>query len=505
MTTETKKRRRGCGCLWALLLGAVVICGMGAAMPALGICPPEGPWPTPPWCTSEINCVDYPPTIIDDVIRRVSDQVGAQNVKVANGCMFMRSIGDNEFQPFVYQELDYLTGGEAYPPVDRPITFGVAPADYWGNNYLIPQGVATALPQIVRDLWYEYVTLGTDPRKHNNIDNTVRRSAQIGAQVFIVEDFITLTDDDLTLQRQEYPGTESMTPSELSRLAQAAHDHGLEATLQLTLLDTAFYDKVADFFNSGQNGSLYDVLDPAVRYNRWNAAEDTLALHEHWRAAILEEARLAEAAGFDRLLVTPQGMGWTNTAEAVALDDAEWVKTIGQVRQVFSGKLGAGHFSLASPLDPGYTLYRQVDFVLIDRQIERLLSGLAPEDVAGMTAAWQAYLGSPRVMQFAGVPEVWQILIFSSYDGVLDNGWIEPGGRYPGLVSDDRVQAVGYESLLRALYATPDTPVNGLITWGYAWHDFLYPNQHEIRDDLGHSIRGKDAQNVFYRWTTIFQ
>lgn len=505
MSGETRKRGRGCGCLWALLIVAVVICGLGAAMPTLGICPPEGPWPTPPWCTSEINCVDYPPTIIDDVIRRVSDQVGAQNLKVANGCMFMRSIGDNEFQPFVNQDLSYLPGAEAYAPVGREVTFGVAPADYWGNNYIIPQGLDAAIPEFARDLWYDYVTLGTDPRKHNNIGNTARRSAQIGSSAFIVFDFIDLVDDELTLERREYPGVESMTQGELNELARAAHDSGQEAALVLTMLDTAFYDKVADYFNSGQPGSLYDVMDPAVRYDRTHAGEDTLTLHEHWRAAILEEARMAEAAGFDRLVVTPQGMGWGNTGEDVAVDDAEWIKTIGEVRQVFSGKLGAGQIDITTAYDPAYTYYRQLDFVLLDMQIEKVTSGHAPDDLEGLTAAWQEYLLSPRVTHFEGVPEVWQILIFSSYDGVLENGWIEPGGHYPDLVSDYRVQAVGYEAFLRALYSSPDTPVNGLITWGYAWHDFIYPNQHEIRDDLSHSIRGKDAESVFYRWTTIFK
>jgi hypothetical protein len=504
MGKETKSRKQGRSCLYAILIGSLLVCAVGAAS-ALGVCPPEGPWPQPPWCTSKVDCVDYPPTIVDDIIRRVSDSIGAQNLKVANGCMFMRSIGDNPFQPFEYRELGYLPGTESYAPVDRPITFGVSIADFWGNPYIIPTGLEENIPKLARELWYDTVTLGADPRKHANLENTARRSAQLGAKVFMAEDFIMLVDDDLTLRRFDYPATESMTQDELTRIAEAAHQNGMEAMLQLTILDTAFYDKVADYFNSGQPGSLYDVMDAVQRYDSRNTGEDTATLHEHWRAAILEETRMAETAGFDRLMVTPQTMGWTNKGETVALDDAEWKKTIAAVRQIFFGKLGGGTVYLNEAYDSGYTYFQDLDFFMIDIPITRITAGYAADDLDGMTAAWKEYLLSPSVMQFSGVPELWHGLLVNSYDGVLERGWIESGGHYPDLNRDDRVQSVVYEAFLRALYESPETPVNGVITWGYAWTDYIYPNDHEIRSDLSNSIRGKDAENVFSRWTTIFK
>ncbi|WKZ34634.1 MAG: hypothetical protein QY332_13520 [Anaerolineales bacterium] len=502
MSKGIKSRKQGRGCLYVVLAGLLVICSLGA-VPVLGICPPEGPWPQPPWCVSKVDCVDYPPTVIDDIIRRTTDQVGAQNLQVANGCMFMRSFGDNEFQPFVYQELDYLPGTDEYPPIERDIAFVVFPADYWGNNYIIPQGLYEGIPQFARDLWYDTVTLGTDPRKHNNLENTAKRSAQMGAQQFMVSDFIMLVDDDLTLERFDYPGVESLTQAEMKRIARVAHENGQEAVLMLALLDTAFYDKVADYFNSGEYGSLYDVEVEIQRYNTFDVGEATADLHASWRAAILEEARMAEAAGFDRLLVTP-GTIWMNSGEMVALDDAEWLETIAQVRQVFSGKLGGGRFDMTADYE-GYTFMHELDFVIIDIGIEQVMAGVTSGQLDEMTERWKTYVLSPNVMVFAGVPEVLHSPIVSSYDGVLENGWIEPGGRYPDLVRDDRVQAAVLETLMRALYETPDTPVNGVIAWGYGWHDFIYPNQHEIRDDLSTSIRGKDAENVFYRWTTLFK
>jgi hypothetical protein len=294
-----------------------------------------------------------------------------------------------------------------------------------------------------------------------------------------------------------------MTQAELDRIAEAAHQSGQEAVLQLAILDTAFYDKLADYFNSGQYGSLYDVEKEVQRFNMYDAGEITPILHDHWRAAILEEARMAEAAGFDRLLINPSFI-WLNSGEMRALDDAEWKETIAALRQVFSGKLGAGRFDMTVNYE-GYAFFRELDFVILDIGIEGITAGLTSDQLDRMTGLWQEYLVSPNVMVFSGVPEVQQSLVVSSYDGVLDNGWIEAGGHYPDLVSDYRVQAVVHEAFLRALYDTPDTPVNGVIAWGYAWTDYIYPNQHEIRDDLSNSIRGKDAESVFQRWTTIFK
>lgn len=502
MTAMPKRHCKGRGCLWILSI-FVLMCGCIIGMPVLGICPPEGPWPQPPWCMSKVDCVDYPPTVIDDVIRRITDQMGAENLQVANGCMFMRSFGDNEFQPFTYQELDYLPGMDAYSPVERDITFIVFPSDYWGNNYIIPQGMYEGIPQFARDLWYDTVTLGTDPRKHNNLENTAQRSMQMGAEQFVVADFIMLVDDDLTLERYDYPGTESMTQAELDRIARVAHTNGQEAVLMLTMIDTAFYDLVADYFNSGQYGSLYDVMDALQRFDMYNVGADTLTLHNHWRAAILEEARMAEQAGFDRLVITPSFV-WRNEGDIRTVDDAEWKETIAEVRQVFSGKLGGGRFDMATNYE-GYTFIQDLDFAIIDISVERLMTGLERDQMNEMTAIWHEFLLSPNVMVFAGVPEVQMSSIINSYDGVLNNGWIEPGGHYPDLVSDNRVQAVALEAFLRALYDTPNTPVNGVIAWGYAWTDYIYPNQHEIRDDLSGSIRGKDAENVFHRWTMIFK
>jgi hypothetical protein len=441
--------------------------------------------------------------MIDEVIRDLSDRIGAENLEIANGCMFMRSFGDNEFQAFEYEELEYLTGAEEYSSGVRQFSLGIGPIDYWGNNYLIPKRIEDAIPGFIRELWDNFADQGTDPRRHNNLENTIQRSEQIGADYFMAVDFIMIVDDDLNLVRSDYPGTEAMTQQEMDKIVGLVHASDMEAVIQLSPLDISFFDQLADYFNSGDYGSLWDVLDHPLRYNLHNAGEDTLTLHEGWRGAILEEARMAEEAGFDRLLVTP-GTLWSNTGDYLGLDNAEWEETIHAVREIFSGKLGAGAFDMIYSYS-GYSYFSELDFVILSIGNEKVTNGTSVDQMDELTAAWGSYFLSPNLEAFEGVPEVIQSLTVSSYDGVLENGWIEAGGHYPDLVSDYKVQAVVYEAFMRAIYENPDSIVDSMMSWGYGYHDYIYPNQHEIRDDLSHSIRGKDAENVFYRWSTIFK
>ncbi|NYT05640.1 MAG: hypothetical protein GKC04_04620 [Methanomicrobiales archaeon] len=68
---------------------------------------------------------------------------------------------------------------------------------------------------------------------------------------------------------------------------------------------------------------------------------------------------------------------------------------------------------------------------------------------------------------------------------------------------DWREQAPGYEGLFRALY-NGDYAVDGVFSYGYWWSDRMYPDTKDLRNDIMHSIRGKDAEQVFYRWSQTF-
>jgi hypothetical protein len=492
------RKKKGC-CLW-IFLGLVAIGLIIIAMPVFRICPPAGPWPTPPWCYDKDDCTNYPGSPIDGLIRRISDAVGATGLKVGNACMVMRSYGKNTFIPYEYQELDYLTDTEKYTPVDRDITFGVGIADYWGNNYIFPKSVAEKVPDIIEKNWF---TMGTDPRKHNNIENTTKWVSQLGATYIFFEDFIQLIDEDLTLVRDDEPGVESMTQKELNKLASESKANGLEPILQLTINDSIFAVELAEYFNSGKYGSAYDVMDNVQWYDQYSTGEDTLALHNNWRAVILEEARMAEEAGFSALFVNPQNGGWHNSGEYVAIDNAEWLKTIVEIRKVFTGKLGVAVQDAF--MDEGYTYFKEADLVIVSTVIDHFTRGLKKTNMDGIIAGWKEYLKSPQFEYLEGVPEVIQGITFCSYPGALDRSWIEAGGHYPDLEPDQEIQAIVYEAFFRALYETPETRINGVAAWGANWHDYIYPNTHEIRTDLDLSIRNKDAANVFHRWQSIFK
>ena len=80
--------------------------------------------------------------------------------------------------------------------------------------------------------------------------------------------FIQLTTDGtLDLFRKDEPAVESMTQDELTRIALEALYNGLQPILSLTIMDPVFGDRLADYFNSGEYGSLYDYESPLQQYD----------------------------------------------------------------------------------------------------------------------------------------------------------------------------------------------------------------------------------------------
>ena len=493
---ERSSKKKGC-CLWFALIGLGLIAGI-VAMPLLHICPPKGPWPTPPWCVNKDDCTNYPPTAIDGLIRSLSDKVGGEGLAVANACMIMRSYGDNTFVPYESQELDYITAVDQFPPTERRIFLNTFMSDYWGHNYEIDTSYFD-VPQIVADNWF---SMGTDTRKHNNLENSTQRLSQVGMDSVIFTDFVWI-DEDFSLSKMDYPGLNRMTQKDMDRLVAVSKQNGLAPVLDLTIIDPLFADQIVRYFNSGEYGSYYDVADPLQVYDRFNLAEDTQAVHQNWRAAILQEAQMAEKAGFSALFVKDFN-GWMNTGEFVDLDNREMKQTIAEVRKVFSGKLGAKSLGVEE-LSSGYDFYSDLDFVAIEVSTTKIIPGLDENDLQGQIAAWKAYLTDPVLDVLAGVPEIVLIFNVNSYDGVIDGGWIEVSGHYPDLVRDDREPALVFEAFFRALYETPDTKVNGVQVGAYDWHDYIYPNFHDLRNDIGTTFRGKDAEHVFHRWSQVFQ
>lgn len=497
---DKSSKRKGC-CLWFLLVGLGLI-ALVIAIPVFRICPPKGPWPTPPWCYAKEDCTTYEGSPFDGLIRKTLDGMGATGLQVANACMFMRSFGDNTFIPYQYKELDYITGTENYPPVDREMNFGIEMFDYWGHNYEVSgiDKLTSSIPSFIRNIWNKYFSQGTDTRRHNNLENSVERVKQLGGDYFYVIDFIALVDDDLNLERSPYAGLNSMSQEDMDHIAEVTHDGGLESIISLTMIDTDFFDQFSDYFNENDYGSLYDVMDGITKFDRFNVGDATERLHEVWRTAILNEAAMAEKAGIDRLIVN---FLWLNQdPDMIQLDDAEWKETIAEIREVYSGKLGA--FWVVNEGIENYSYFNDVDFVYVGVENQKYTAGIAEDDMDGLVNAWKEYLNSPQFDAIRNVPEVMFRIYLMSYDGAIDNGWFEIGGKYPDKVSDYREQAVLMESFMRALYETPDSPINALTTI-YDWHDYIYPNLHEIRNDLGTSVRGKDAENVFHRWMDIFQ
>jgi hypothetical protein len=101
--------------------------------------------------------------------------------------------------------------------------------------------------------------------------------------------------------------------------------------------------------------------------------------------------------------------------------------------------------------------------------------------------------------------EIYINILIPSYTGALETGWIEPSKTESDnskWTSNFKEQAIGYESLFKVLYAG-NYKVNGIFSYGYWWSDQMYPVSKDLRNDLIQTIRHKDAESVFYKWSKI--
>jgi hypothetical protein len=366
---------------------------------------------------------------------------------------------------YVPKTLPYLPA-EA-PNLPAAFTMGAATMDLWGSVCEPPQ----RLPEDPR---FEC----DDTRPY--VAPVMTRLRQIGAKLVLVTDFAHLYKDrSLRFKFDERFGDHSMSQAELNAITKAAHDQGLQAML-ITNVD------------DGEPGAMA-ALD--VAHADLATAH---ALHHQWRQLMTVQAKRAREAGFDVLVAN-----WRNLGQDFGPRDAEvatqWPSTFRTLKTAFGGKLAFWHqtwYFKDRPVD-----WQDVDVAIVDNMIHHVMKDV-PEDLAAITGAWKRDFVDYRAAKARLGPgkSILSLILMPSFDGALQKGWIEPVARYPegAYAVDWREQALVYEGYFRAV-AEDQPPIDGVIAYNYWWNDRMPPKTW-MRIDLGHSIRGKDAETVFANW-----
>lgn len=365
--------------------------------------------------------------------------------------------------PFSFALPSYIT--DVFPTTNRNLEFAIVPMDWWGKSYN---------PSNSR----------FEPSKEY-VDSVLDRGKSIGSSVTFFTQFYVLHADN-SIQSQPYEGAMTATVAEMTDFVTKAKAKGYSKVILFVNLygqNAGITSAIADLHNSPVPSTINQLLD-------------------NWNPIITQVATDAEAAGFDGLVVDPRDIYFFFTPATYA---AKWQQIITNVKAQFSGKIF--FFGGRGTLIDFSNALTNIDGYIVDEGHIQFLAPVTNESISSLKSAWDSYLTEANMIaDLVAKGDTYILALISSYDGALQNGWVEPYAEYPDgtYTQDKKEQAVAYEALFQSIYGLNTLGIKGVISYGYWWSNSMYPTNYWQRSDISHSIRRKDAEHVFYRWSQIF-
>jgi hypothetical protein len=478
--TQKQAGKQNKGLVWKviLILLLIPVCLLGGVlgMWAGEICPPQGPWPQPPWCEAQSPAVYL---VLGQDTHGYNQQIDFPKFNDVMGYLGSRVFVSHHFEPNLpeYIKGNYASNGKA-------LNMGILMGDYWGSRFGL--------------IKYDFGENTAD-----NIDSSMDRVQSLGADLAEMTDFWELTSDfQIAPLSDDY--AYSRIPQEgLNHFAQAAEKRGMKSMLIVQLFDAAGMDTMQWLHKDISQTAGVQLWDKNLPEETWDR------LFEQHTEYIMKSAQRAEAAGFDFFVINMGDAGTAFLQDRNAPRFNQYYTDLAnQVRTVYSGKVGMFLWLNTMRNNPTHIRFLDaLDFVVLsfDIGVDHLepTFNVDATDVGAMQQAWETYFSDPAWQALQGKETFLCAMIFS-YDGFFQKGWL-PIGPVRDETVDYPEQAIGYESLFRALYEN-DFPVHGVIAGGYEWLDRNVDMEAKvIPDDRESTIRNKPAEQIFYRWAKIFQ
>lgn len=378
---------------------------------------------------------------------------------------------------FEYHELNYIT--DTFEPTTKLLLMIIGTMDMWGNPHV-------------------GIDMGEIPNK--NVVPTMERSGSIGAEALYLTDFVTY-DKDLKLEYKYsslIPAALTMEQKEINNVVSSAKTNGMN----IIILNTNMYDP--DFvFQKWMGGDITE--SGQYKFSNGNHEETLEIMFPQWEQKIYEQAEKAQAAGIDYLVINPGDSSFEYYNDLSVLSQ-KYKSIIPGIRERFDGNIGilGGLEYIGSD---EFNVVNDLDFVIVawdanlGWKIKEIFSD-TEETADDIESSFVEWLTLSEWNRFVG-KQVFIHVTMPSYDNAMREGWIEPSQGEDRWTRDDKEQALIYEGLYRALYNN-NFNVEGVIAYGYWWSDQMYPVAKDLRNDIMHSIRQKDAEHVFYKWSQIF-
>ena len=460
------------------------------------ICPPQGPWPMPPWCgANSQDAVGFPPLTVPTF-----------SLPIVAPTPMVLLLDDAIVVPTDVEAIDYpdmfnnpaITSAQVVDPYCTLEQEQVAyPAEYLGGNGF-PQINGAPLPTDIKrmvgikDVWIPEPNLNDCPysepyeKMRQALDGTLLRVQALGADEITFTNYIAFVDFEIP--ELQPPAKAATGADDLRYIARQADEMGLGMTLYLNLA-------------------------PGSEKVSWEIpSEEWLAiLINNWEPFVLDQARIAEETGIDALMINhfdyqPGVKGFEDIYQIEMLD------LLAKTREIYSGRIlfmiepvwGADLGKLDELLRSvdGF-IYTPITMALRNRSDKSV-------SVSNLKASYLDNLNSisgdfGRFDQ----PFLLRILIQSETD-FLENGWNEDMFCLPkdgdpcyqkNLDVNFSLQAVAYEALLEAIAQTAGNNtmvIDGLDANGYWFTDVILP--FNSQPQFAQTIRNKPAEAVVFQW-----
>jgi hypothetical protein len=427
-----------------LIFSAVILVGL---MFAFKICPPKGPWPTPPWCADKA---------------------------------FIRPTYNLNL------EVSHLNQKKA-----------VNMADTWGRNYNF--GMIENTRDNIDNSFDRVKEIGAEEVYVHDFHRAVYDDSS-------KEDFTSLNYkivDEIFLNDMR---DESLTDKDVASLAEAAHQRGLKLGIKHNM---AFVD-IGKYLVKGLSGNIESsVNEDYKKFNSGHSEEWIRDFFVKWEARMIERAKIYNKYGVDIMSITPTWMGPTFSGQE-ALANELWKKLITDLRKEFKGQIHL-ELSVYGILDPTnaeedyskYDYYKSADI----KEVRLYNFSIDKYKVKNNPTSLDIQKGMSNLLvdlNSWGAQNNTKLTIFFSpfsYPNAINQGIIE----YHDILNETtKTTEKNYEHQADAwqgffLGIKELNNLEGIIASGMWWDDEMDPDV-KVKISISPSFRNKPAEEVIKQW-----
>jgi hypothetical protein len=253
--------------------------------------------------------------------------------------------------------------------------------------------------------------------------------------------------------------------------------------------------------NTRRAGS--SAIAKSVDYWQPNEANMNI-LFDNWEKMILKKAEKWKDS--DYLIITPEDTSFEFITHK-DLQNERNKQLLKKVREVYNGKVcfsfkisDINYFSHYNNFD----YYKEADCLVLGGHFDFSKNHI-DKDLNSIESFFNKYFSNP-FFEENKKQEIFVMISSMSYDKYLEDGWFEIwdyehfGLKYN---PDYKLQATIYEAFFRTIQ-NQEPKIKGIIHYGYWWED-IDPDNYFVRVDFANSIRNKDAEHIFYRWSRVLK